>query len=119
MKIKNKVGYCDNRVLNLRDKKGRIVPGGHYVYIREDNKDGTCNVNIITSLEKDGKFTEKKLHQVRKGNTYAIPIRDANFKLWSGVKKDAINNVPVIEIVDIDNRKINYRHRLFINKFMK
>ena len=51
MKIKNKIGYCDDKDLGIKKS------GGHYVYINSVNKNGTCNVNVVTSLEnKDKKF---------------------------------------------------------------
>lgn len=114
-KIKNKVGYCENK-----DLQGlQHLKGGHYVYIRKVNKNGTCDVNIITSLEnKDHKFDFEKLKQVKKGNTYAIPKYDANFSRWSGVNKMPVKDVKVSKIKDIGKKKIKKRHNFFIGKFM-
>ena len=114
VKIKNKIGYCDNKALRINR------PGGHYVYIRNVNKNGTCDVNIITSLEnKNKQYNLDKLKQVKKGNTYAIPKYDANFTLWSGVNKTPIKNVRTNMIIDIGKKKIKRRHYFYIGKFMK
>ena len=114
MKVKNKIGYCDNKDLGIKKS------GGHYVYINSVNKNGTCNVNVITSLEnKDKKFNLKKLSQVRKGNTYPIPKYDANFKLWSGVTKTPIKNVKTNKISNIGSKRMKKRHFFFIGKFFK
>ena len=113
-KYKGKIGYCDNKYLGIKSS------GGHYVYIREVNKNGTCDVNVITSLEnKNKQYNFNKLKQVRKGNTYAIPKYDANFTLWSGVNKTPIKNVKTSKITNIGKKKIKKRHFFFIGKFMK
>lgn len=115
--IKNKIGYCRNKHLKgVKGKKNK----GHYVYIRQVNVDGTCDVNVITSLEdKDKNITPSKIKQVRRGNTYPIPYYDANFTRWSGVNKTPIKNVNQKYIKDIGKKKIKKRHYFFINKFMK
>ncbi len=119
-KLTGKIGYCDNKTLRLRDKSGNYLKGGHYVYIREDNRNGTCNVNVVTSLEeRSGKYSLRKLKQVRNGNIYVIPKKDATFTRWSGVNCNAIKNIPVANILDIDKKKLRKRHRFFIGKFMK
>ncbi len=112
MKIKNKVAYIDNKYLGINK------PKGHYVYIRKVNKNGTCDVNVVTSLEdKNGRFNIKKLAHVRKGNTYSIPIYDANFSRWSGVTKTPIKNVRVDKIKNIGCKKIKKRHYFYIGKY--
>ena len=84
MTIKNKIGFCNNKDLGIKKA------GGHYVYINSVNKNGTCNVNVITSLEdKDKKFNLKKLRHVK----YMIK--------------------------DIGKKKIKKRHFFFIGKFLK
>ena len=114
MKIKNKIGYVDNKYLGINK------PSGHYVFIRKVNKNGTCDVNIVTSLEnKTNIYNEKKLYHVRKGNTYPIPFYDANFNKWSGINKTPIKNVKVKNIKDIGKKKIKKRHYFYIGKFMK
>lgn len=114
MKIKNKIGYCDNRALRINKA------GGHYVYIRKVNNNGTCDVNVITSLEdKNRQYNFNKIKQVRNGNTYAIPKYDSNFSLWSGVNKTPIKNVKISRITNIGKKKIKRRHNFFIGKFMK
>lgn len=119
-KLTGKIGYCDNRSLRLKDKQGRFIPGGHYVYIRNDNKNGTCDVNVVTSLEdKNRTYSENKLKQVRSGNTYAIPKYDANFNLWSGITKTPISNVKTSSILYVGKKKIRKRHKFFIGKFLK
>ena len=113
-KIKNKIGFCDNKYLKINR------PSGHYVYIRKVNKNGTCDVNVITSLEdKQGNFKYNKLKQVKKGNTYALPKYDTNFSQWSGVNKKPINNVKISYIKGIGQKKIKKRHHFFIGKYMK
>ena len=116
MKIKGKIGYVENK--NLKGLEH--LSGGHYVYINEDNKDGTCNVNVVTSLE-SGKeqYSLHKLRHVRKGNTYPIPFYDANFSKWSGITRKSINNVLVADIKDIGKKKIKRRHKFYIGKYMK
>ena len=119
-KLTGKIGYCDNRSLRLKDKQGRYISDGHYVYIREDNKNGTCNVNVVTSLEEQsGRYSLNKIKQVRKGNTYSIPKYDANFSLWSGINKHPVENVRTDKIVDIGKKRIKKRHLFYIGKFMK
>ncbi len=87
-KIKNQIGYIENKYLGIPR------PGGHYVYIREVNNNGMCDVNVVTSLEdRDKKINRKKIKQVRVGNTYALPYFDTNFSRWSGVNKKPIKNV--------------------------
>lgn len=57
--IKNKIGYVDNKYLGINK------PKGHYVYIRKVNNDGTCDVNVVTSLEdRNAKLDFKKIKQV-------------------------------------------------------
>ncbi len=114
MKIKNKIGYCNNRALNINKD------GGHYVYIRKINNNGTCDVNVITSLEdENSRFNLRKLRQVKRGNTYAIPKYDANFSRWSGVNKTPIRDVKLTSIKNIGCKRIKKRHNFFIGKFMQ
>lgn len=114
-KIKNKVGYVDNKYLNI-DK-----PKGHYVYIRKVNKDGTCDINVFTSLEhkKDGKMinTPSKIEHLKKGNTYAIPKKDSNLPKWSGVTRE-VKTIETKNIKDIGRYYIKKRHWFMIGKFM-
>ena len=114
-KIKNKVGYVDNKYLN-NDK-----PKGHYVYIRKVNKDGTCDINVFTSLEhkKDGKLilTPSKIAHIKKGNTYAIPKNDCNLPKWSGVTKE-VKTIDTKNIKDIGKYYIKKKHYFYIGKFM-
>lgn len=112
-KIKNKIGYCDNRYLGINR------PGGHYVYIRKNNYNGTCDVNVVTSLENNNRYTVSKINRVKAGNTYSIPKTDANFVKWSGINRDVIRNVNIARIHNIGSRKIKKRHFFFIDKFMK
>lgn len=115
MNIKNKVGYCDNK--NLKGLEN--LSGGHYVYIRKVHKNGTCDVNVVTSLEdKKGKTNLERLRQVKKGNTYPIPKNDATFSRWSGVNRKPIKNVRVENLQDVGKKRIKKRHNFFIGKFM-
>ncbi len=109
-----KIGYCDNVDLGINK------PKGHYVYIRKYYKNGTCDVNTITSLEDHkGNFLLSKIDHVRKGNTYSIPKYDSNFTRWSGVNKTPIKGIPITKIKNIGNRSFKKRHRFFIGKYLK
>lgn len=111
-RLKNKIGYVDNRYLGINK------PKGHYVYIRNVNNNGTCDVNVVTSLENNSrKFDLNKLSQVRKGNTYPLPKYDTNFVRWSGVTHKPIKNIPVDKIKDVGKKKIKKRHHFFIGKY--
>lgn len=115
--LKFKIGFCKNKYLKgvFADKEK-----GHYVLIRNVNNNGTCDVNVITSLEyRDLELQKRKIKQVRNGNTYVIPYRDANFSLWSGINKTPIKGVKISNIEDIGKRKIKRRHNFFIGKFLK
>lgn len=115
-KLKGKIAYCDNK--NLPGLKH--LKGGHYVYIREVDKNGKCSVNIVTSLENDNKDLQlNKIKQVRKGNTYPIPKIDGTFTKWSGINKNPIKNVNVENLIDVGKKQIKRRHHFFIGKFLK
>ena len=115
-KLKGKIAYCDNK--NLKGLEH--LKGGHYVYIRNVDKNGLCDVNVVTSLEdNNGKFDFAKLKHVKRGNTYSIPKYDSNFTRWSGINKTPICGVQVASLVDIGKKKIKKRHHFFIGKFMK
>ncbi len=112
--IKNKIGYVDNKYLGINK------PKGHYVYIRKVNNDGTCDVNVVTSLEdKSHRYDFNKLKQVKKGNTYPLPKYDTTFSRWSGINKKPISNVSINKVQDIGKKKIKKRHHFFIGKFMQ
>lgn len=115
-----KIGYCDNKVLGIRDKNGKILKGGHYVYIREQNG-SKCDVNVITSLEdKNGNFKLRKLDKVRKGYVYPIPKDDADFSQWSAINLDGnITNINLASIKNIGSKSIKRRHKFFVGKFTK
>lgn len=116
MKIKDKIAFVNNKHL----KGLEHIVGGHYVYINEDNMNGTCNVNVITSLEdKNQQFNYHKISHVRKGNTYSIPYYDANFSKWSGVTTTLIKNVPIDKLCNIGEKRIKDRHKFYIGKFCK
>lgn len=132
-----KIGYCDNKVLGITDKKGNPLKGGHYVYIREMQGATNCNVNVITSLERvrrdaQGKplkdrygnvitdYTEHKIDKVKKGYLYPLPKRDSNFTEWSAINLDGnINNVPLNKIANIGSRSIKKRHKFIVGKYTK
>ena len=115
-----KIGYCDNSVLGLTGADGKILKGGHYIYIREING-GRCNVNVITSLEnKNEYFQIEKLKKVKRGMLYPIPKDEANFTQWSAVNLDGnINNIPLKKITKIGSRSIKTRHKFYIGKYTK
>ena len=118
MKAKNlkyKIGYCQNKYLKgVKDNP----EDGHYVLIRKVNKDGTCDVNTFTSLEKNGKFRENKIKHIKHGLVYPIPKNDANFTKWTGCTNHAIKNVKITDIKDIGKKKIKQRHLFYIGKYL-
>lgn len=115
-----KIGYCDNKTLGIKGADGKILNGGHYVYIREVNG-GKCNVNVITSLEdKYGNFNNFKLGKVKRGYLYPIPKNDIDLPRWSAVNLDGnINDIKVSDIKNIGSKKIKTRHKFFVGKFTK
>lgn len=115
-KYLNKIGYCENRYLEgLNNKKG-----GHYVFIRELNRNGTFNVNTVTSLEnKKGKIDYSKIKSVKKGQIYPIPKNHANFSRWSGIDSRTKRNVKSKNIKCIGKKQIKRRHLFYLGKFMK
>ncbi len=114
------IGYCDNKILGFKDEKGRIISGGHYVYIREVNG-SKCNVNIITSLEDKRHYYDlHKIGKVKKGQLYALPKDDTNFSRWSAINLDGnINDIKISDIHNIGYKKIKSRHKFFVGKFTK
>lgn len=117
MKIKGKIGYCDNRDLQLRDRHGNILTGGHYVYIRKYYKNtGTCVVSTCTSLEDNyGNIKTQKMKLLRDGKTYPVPKKDSNFPKWTGVNKTVIY-VNKSKISRVNKKRIKKRHKLIIGK---
>ncbi len=115
-----KIGYCDNKTLGIKGADGKLLDGGHYVYIREVNG-GKCNVNVITSLEdKYGNFNNFKLGKVKRGYLYPIPKNDIDLPRWSAINLDGnINNVKVSDIKNIGSKKIKSRHKFFVGKYTK
>lgn len=115
-----KIGFCDNSVLGLTGADGKILKGGHYVYIREMNG-GKCNVNVITSLEnKYGVYDLRKISKVKHGYLYPIPKNDANFTQWSAVNLDGnVNGVAISDIKHIGIKKMKRRHCWYAGKFTK
>lgn len=116
-----KIGYCDNATLGITDKYGKPIKGGHYVFIRELDGTGKCNVNIVTSLEnKNGDFDNFKLGKLKRGYLYPVPKPDADFKQWSAINLDGnINGIAVSKIKNIGKVKMRKRHRFFVSKFTK
>jgi hypothetical protein len=112
--VVGKVGYCRDVDLGLKGD------GGHYVYIRDVGLDYKCNVNVVTSLERGKKkYDLKHIGHVRSGYTYAIPKYDANFAEWSGLKKDVISDVDISNIREIGVKRINPKHRVFVDKYLQ
>ena len=115
-----KIGYCDNKTLGIKGADGKLLNGGHYVYIREKNGD-KCNINVITSLEdKNGNFNNFKLGKVKRGYLYPIPKNDIDLPRWSAVNLDGnINDIKVSDIKNVGSKKIKTRHKFFVGKFTK
>lgn len=119
-KLEGKIGYCDNKVLGLVGKNNKVLPRGHYVYIREVHGN-RCNVNVITSLEdKNSNYDFHKLKKVKYGYLYSIPKNDVNLPRWSAINLDGnIKNVKISDIKSIGKIKMKRRHRFFVGKFTK
>lgn len=115
-----KIGFCKNADLGLKDKDGKPLKGGHYVYIREMNGN-KCKVNVITSLEdRNEQLYRDKVNKVKRGFLYPIPKYDADFTLWSAVNLDGnVTNVKVSDIKDIGKKKMKQRHSWFVGKYSK
>lgn len=113
-----KIGYCSNQSLGILNSQGNYN-GGHYVYIQKLNKDGTCNVNVVTSLEDShGNFDMRKLAKVKRGQLYCVPKKDLSLRRWSALNLDTIKNVRTNRI-SIQNIKMKKRHRFFVGKYSK
>lgn len=105
-----KIGYCDPTDLPFKANTG------HYVYIRKYNKKtGKCVVSTCTSLENNGMIKSNKADAIKNGNLYPIPIKDANFSVWTGINKTR-HTVDLKKIKNIGNKSIKRRHH-FMNKF--
>lgn len=118
MIYRGKIGVCKNKDLGFK----KNLDGVHYVYIRQVNKDGTCDVNTFTQLtlhENPKLYDFKKMEEVKRGNTYVIPLKDCTLSQFSGVNHSVVHNVKLSKIKDIGKQKIKKRHHFFINKFMK
>lgn len=115
-----KVGYCNNKVLGIKDKTGKTLKGGHYVYIREFSGD-KCNVNVITSIEDNkGNYSHSKIEKIKKGYIYPIPYKDANFNRWSAINLNGnTKNIKLSNVKKIGIKEIKKRHRWFVGKFAK
>lgn len=112
MKIKGKIGYCDNQDL----RQLRMNTGGHYVYIRKVRSNGVCDVSTCTSLEDASRNIKySKMTHVRNGEIYPIPKNDANFAKWTGINKN-IMRVHKSKIKDIGKKKFKRKHYFPIGK---
>lgn len=108
---KGKIGYCDGTGLGLNR--------GHYVYIR-NCINGNCEINTFTSLkDNDGHYEIGKIRRIENGFIYPVPKNDVDLRLFSGVDKRIIKNVPVNKIRIIKKKRIKSRHKFYINKYMK
>ncbi len=116
-----KIGFCDNATLGITDKYGKPIKGGHYVFVRELDGVGKCNVNVVTSLEnKNGVYDLRKISKVKHGYLYPVPKNDADFTQWSAINLDGnINGVPLSKIKNIGKVKMRKRYRFFVSKFTK
>lgn len=109
------IGFCLNKNLSGLNE----LSGGHYVYVNKINNDGTADVYVITSLEKEPNiFTQRKIMRVKHGFTYAIPYKDANFSKWSGINLNLIKNVNLKDI-NITNKDFKYIHKKIIKQFVQ
>lgn len=131
-----KIGYCSNAALGMKGADGKLLKGGHYVYIREVSG-SRCNVNVITSLERVRldrfgvpvvdrfgnvvyDYVQPKIEKVKRGYLYPIPKRDADFPLWSAINLDGnIRGVKIADIKNIGSKSMKRRHKFFVGKFTK
>lgn len=113
MKYRGKFGYCKNSDLSINDP----YTSGHYVYVRsEDKKSGKCKVSVCTSLDDNkGNIKLKRIYRVRNGDLYAIPKKNANFALWTGVYKEQ-KEVDSSKIQAIGTKKVRHKHLFGIGK---
>lgn len=99
----------------------------HYVFIRKDLGGNKCLVSSCTSLEQKFNYFDKKkkkntsamiikykkMFSVRDKKIYAVPKRDSNFALWTGVNKD-MHTVQTSDISNIGVRYIKSCHHKLI-----
>lgn len=110
----NKIAKIKTKDLPIKHREGE--PEEHYVFVRDYNKKkGTYTVNVCTHLEKYDKQkkkyvnSDKHLQQVKYGNTYPVPIRAANFPVWTGIKRE-VYEVPKGKMFEFEKIKFNKPH---------
>lgn len=70
----------------------------------------------LSSLEdRSGKFKLNRLFRLRDGQLYAVPKKDSNFSLWTGVYYDT-RVVDKSNIKDIGQKNVRRRHLFGIGK---
>lgn len=101
--------------LPIKHRSGEPVE--HYVYVREyDREKQVYKVNVCTHLERKNKITgkyendSKNIQQVKYGNTYPIPIYNANFPVWTGVKRE-VYEVPKGKMYEWNCVKFKRKHK--------
>lgn len=106
-----KLGWCDAQTLGL--------PEGHYVFIRSVNGD-KCDVNTLTSIrdKKTKLFAVRKMEKVEDGIIYPIPLKDCSLPLFGGVHKNAIKNIPISKIQDINKNTLHKKHHYYIKRYL-
>ena len=110
LKYNGKIGYCDKKDLPFKAKTG------HYVYIRKYNKKtGKCVVSTCTSLENNGAIKKNKAEAIKNGNLYPIPVKDANFSVWTGINRTK-HTVHINKVKDIGKKSFKRRHHFILNK---
>lgn len=106
-----KMGWCDAQTLGLDD--------GHHVFIRSVNGDN-CDVNTLTSIrdKKSNKFNIAKMKMVEDGIIYPIPLKDCSLRVFGGVHKNAIKNIPISKIQDINKNTLHKKHHYYIKNYL-
>ena len=106
-----KMGWCDAQTLGLSE--------GHYVFIRSVNGD-KCDVNTLTSIrdKQTNMFVVKKMEKVEDGIIYPIPLKDCSLPLFGGVHKNAIKDIPINKIQDINKNTLHKKHHYYIKRYL-
>ena len=71
---------------------------------------GGQNLGVVTT-----RIKSNKANAIKNGNLYPIPIKDANFGIWTGINKTR-HTVDLKKITNIGIKSIKRRHH-FMNKF--
>ena len=59
------------------------------------------------------------MSDIESGKIYPIPTKDISLPRFSGVHKNSITNIPIIEVKNIGRYRLKCRHHRFIQKYVK